>query len=67
MPDRLNDRQRDNSYFIGPSIGRGPKKNASEKNSEKFLVLDLLLSNGFKAYNILTLVCHVLLSTSMDR
>ena len=40
--------------------------NVSENNSEKFLVLDLLLSNGFKAQNIPTLACHVALSIGMD-
>ena len=31
--------------------------NVSKKNSEKFLGLDLLLSNGFKAQNMQCLVC----------
>ena len=41
--------------------------NVSGKNSEKLMVLDLLLSNGFKAYNIQTLACHVALSIDMYR
>ena len=40
--------------------------NVSESNSEKFLVLDLLPSNGFKAWNIPTLACHATLSMGMD-
>ena len=40
--------------------------NVSENNSEKFQVLDLLLSNGFKAQNIPTLAWHVTLSIGMD-
>ena len=41
--------------------------NVSENNSEKCLVLDLILSNGFKAQNIPTLACHVALSIGMDK
>ena len=41
--------------------------NVSENNSEKLLVIDLLLSNGFKAQNIPNLTCHVTLSISMNR
>ena len=36
--------------------------NVSEKNSEKFLVLDLLLSNGFKGQNIPALASDYLLA-----
>ena len=41
--------------------------NVSEKNSDKFMLLDLLLSSGFKAYNTPTLACHVTLSIGMGR
>ena len=43
------------------------KMNVSGKNSEKLMVLDLLLSSGFKAYNIPTLACQVALSIDMYR
>ena len=40
--------------------------NVSENNFKKFLVLDLLLNNGFKVKNVPTLACHVALSIGMD-
>ena len=43
------------------------KIDVNEQNSEKSLVLDLLLNNGFKAYNISTLAYHAALLISMDR
>ena len=41
--------------------------NVGVNNSERFLVLDLLLSNVYKAQNIPTFACHVTLSIGMNR
>ena len=42
------------------------KINVSKNNSERFLVLHLLLNDGFKELNIPTLAFHVTLSIGMD-
>ena len=44
-----------------------PKMKISVNHAENFLMLDLLLSNGFKIQNIPILACHVVLSIDMDR
>ena len=44
-----------------------PKRMLSEKHFEKFLVLNLLLSNVFKSWNVPTIVFHVALSVGRDR
>ena len=43
------------------------KMKISVKYAEKFLIFDLLLSNGFKIQNIPILACHVVLSIGIDR
>ena len=42
------------------------KMKISVKYAEKFLIFDLLLSNGFKIQNIPIRACHVVLSIGMD-
>ena len=39
----------------------------SVKYAENFLIIDLLLRNGFEIENIPILACHVVLSIDMNR